>query len=275
MSTSIIKIPVVFKWVKGGVLCYLSKQSSRSWSPNSVLIDLALIYNKNKEMLRIAKGNDTFEQWNDQNSQKFGFIPLADFNIPVQDKNVSLDVSHLQRHEIVKNSGKHNFMGPQILVPSQLNIEKWEEVLKGYWDRQLIYLLKYGFPLDFNQEAGSKSTLQNHKSATQFPEQVEKYITDELGHNALLGPFEEPPIDGLHISPLLSRPKDCVQNRRIIMDLSFPPLFSVNDSIQNNVYLETPFLLTLSTVDDIVKNNVSLGRGSHIFKLILAGRSGI
>ena len=144
-------------------------------------------------MLKIAKGNETFEHWNEQNSQKFGFIPLADFNIPVQDKNVSLDVSPLHKHEIVEKSGKHNFMGPQILVPLQLDIEKWEEVLKEYWDRQLIFLLKYGFPLDFYDQAVLKSTFQNHKSATLFPKQVEQYITEEKGHNALLAPLKNLP----------------------------------------------------------------------------------
>ena len=51
------------------------------------------------------------------------------------------------------------------------------------------------------------------------------------------------------------------------MDLSFPPLFSVNANIQKDIYLETPFRLTLPTVDDIVHRIVSLGRGCHIFKV--------
>ena len=33
------------------------------------------------------------------------------------------------------------------------------------------------------------------------------------------------------------------------------------------MYLETPFLLTLATVDDIFSKIVSLGKGSHIFKV--------
>ena len=175
---------------------------------------------KSKDLLKVASGNSTFKKWNEQTHLKFGFIPLADFNIPECDKNVKVEASPLERHRLVVESGKHNFLGPQIIVPSQFKIKNWETALEGYWDRQLLYLIKYGFPLDFK----GKSTLVNHKSALQFPQQVCQYIAEEKSHKALVGPFEDPPIEGLHVSPLLSRPKECNEKCRIIMDLSFPPL---------------------------------------------------
>ena len=51
------------------------------------------------------------------------------------------------------------------------------------------------------------------------------------------------------------------------MDLSFPPLFPVNTDITKDIYLETPFLWTLPTVDDIISRIVSLGKGCQIFKV--------
>ena len=84
---------------------------------------------------------------------------------------------------------------------------------------------------------------------------------EEISHGAILGPFDEKPIKDLHISPFLSREKPDSDNRRIIVDLSFPPAFAVNYNIKKDVYLDSPFLLTLPTVDHIVQQIVKHGRG--------------
>ena len=44
------------------------------------------------------------------------------------------------------------FWGVQTPVDSQLNVNVWEEYLCDYWDKQVVHLLKYGFPLDFNRD---------------------------------------------------------------------------------------------------------------------------
>ena len=71
----------------------------------------------------------------------------------------------------------------------------------------------------------------------------------------------------MHISPFLTRPKPDSHRQRVIVDSSFPMGQSINSAVQKDVYLETPFLLTLPTVDTIAKKIISLGRGSHIFKI--------
>ena len=138
--------------------------------------------------------------------------------------------------------------------------------LHGYWDRQLIFLLKYGFPLDFDTSNPLRSTLKNHSSAVLHKDHVENYLKEEVAEGAILGPFSNPPIENLHVSPFLSREKPGSTKRRIIVDLSYPPAFAVNSNIKKDVYLDTPFLLTLPTVDHIAKKIISLGRGSHICK---------
>ena len=55
----------------------------------------------------------------------------------------------------------------------------------------------------------------------------------------------------LHISPFMTREKADSDKRRVIIDLSFPFGHSVNDGVTSEVYLGTPFLLTLPTIDDI------------------------
>ena len=52
---------------------------------------------------------------------------------------------------MAKHAGVPNFLGSRTPVSSQLNVEEWAKVLGDYWDKQLIELIRYGFPLDFNR----------------------------------------------------------------------------------------------------------------------------
>ena len=134
---------------------------------------------KHKDVLAFAKGNKNFDAWNAQVMGKFGYIPLANHKIPDCDKNVVFDGNSIEMHERVWNSKEHNFMGEQIIVPSQFNIDVWEKELQGYWDKQLLFLLKYGFPLDFDYTNPLKSTLVNHSSANQHVDDVKYYVQTE------------------------------------------------------------------------------------------------
>ena len=222
---------------------------------------------KNRDVLAVAKGNKNYDAWDAQVVGKFGYIPLSNHKIPDYDKNVVFDGDPIATHEKVWNSKEFNFMGEQILVPSHFNIDVWNKELQGYWDKQLLFLLKYGFPLDFDYTNPLKSTLVNHSSAMQHIDDVKYYVQTERKYGALLGPFVNPPINNLHVSPFLSRPKPDSAKHRIILDLSFPKAFAVNSYIPKDVYLETPFVLKLPTVDDIVKKIIQFGKGSHIFKI--------
>ena len=59
---------------------------------------------------------------------------------------------------------------------------------------------------------------------------IDKYIQEELSHNAVLGPLDSKPFD-VHISPLMTRNKSNSDCRRTIFDLSFPKGYSVNDGV--------------------------------------------
>ena len=112
----------------------------------------------------------------------------------------------LQLHKSVKQFGCPNFLGARIPVVSNLNIDNWKFHLKDYWDTQLLDLLEFGFPLDFDTNTDLVSTEENHASAKQFASHVQTYIREELKHGAILGPFEHKPIS-LHISPFMTRDK--------------------------------------------------------------------
>ena len=69
----------------------------------------------------------------------------------------------------------------------------WEKNLKNYWDKQLLQLICYGFPLSFDSSTYLLASEVNHSSAREFPEDIKKYLQEERDFNAILGPFKEPP----------------------------------------------------------------------------------
>ena len=103
-------------------------------------------------------------------------------------------------------------MSARVPIQTQLNIPNWKKFLHNYWDQQLIDLLTFGFPLDFDRPFNLNTTLENHSSACQHPEQVHQYLHTEIGHGAILGPCKNPPFK-IHVSPLMTRPKQDADKR--------------------------------------------------------------
>ena len=81
---------------------------------------------------------------------------------------------------------------------SQFNLQAWKKILVGYWDVQLIELLNFGFPLDYNRNYTLCSDRKNHSSAIQYPGHVDAYLKEETGFGAILGPFKDNPIEKCH-----------------------------------------------------------------------------
>ena len=139
--------------------------------------------------------------------------------------------------------------------------------LSDYWDKQLIDLLYFGFPLGFNRNSPLKWEGANHNSAIHYPRDIEAYLSEELAHNAIVGPFKKHPCPVGHISPFLTREKPNSDNRRVIVDLSWPLGCSVNGEIDKNSYLGTDFSLHLPTIDHITEQLQKLGKGCHLYKI--------
>ena len=170
----------------------------------------------------------------------------------------------------MKASRNHNFLGAQIRIESQLNYAVWKKYLTEYWDQQLCYLIKYGFPLDFNANNPLKHERNNHSSATLHSEDVKAYIAEEKQFKAIYGPYKQNPFDNMQFSPFLTREKPGAPHRRVIVDLSYPQGYSVNDGVTTDVYLDTPFLLTLPTIDTITQKVKENGKGSLLYKIDLS-----
>ena len=193
--------------------------------------------------------------------------PLGELDVPPTSSPVNVNTDPLTLHRTIKASGKYNFKNCQINVKSQLNPDVWDSLLQGYWDSQLPLLIRFGFPLDFDRNSILESHSDNHTSAKNYPQDVQTYLEEEIQYNAILGPFDNPPLDDLHTSPFMTREKSNSTNRRVIIDLSFPQGRSVNVGSAKDIYLGTPFALKLPTIDHITNRVRKLGKGCMIYKI--------
>ena len=111
--------------------------------------------------------------------------------------------------------------------------------------------------LDFPHELKSSS-------AVKFPDHVTTYIDTEMEHQAIYGPYTEPPYgDHTQISPFMSREKADSENRRIIIDLSWLKGASINTFTPPNMYLNTVYTLQYPTIDNITEALTNLGEGAY------------
>ena len=198
-----------------------------------------------------------------------GFVPhgtLAEWGGPY---NIVANFDYLQLCKHLKNH-KHNCTGARIVVPTKLNLPLWQFYLANYWDHQLIAFLHCGFPLNTRPDAYIKSgPITNHSSAVKFSTHIDHYLETEQAHRAILGPYSEPPLQGMHFSPMLTRPKQGSNKRRVIVDLSWPLDASINSAVAADSYMGTPFSLKFPTVDDIAERIVSLQGNCVLYKVDL------
>ena len=85
-----------------------------------------------------------------QNGVDFGCVPLSPIMLFTGDPTYWQTLPDIiTAHKMIRQSGLPNFLGLRIPVNTQLKVKAWRHHLKEYWD-QLIDLIQYGFPLDFD-----------------------------------------------------------------------------------------------------------------------------
>ena len=145
----------------------------------------------------------------------------------------------------------------------------WRHLLHDYVDYQVCDFLEFGWPINYTATNSPSVPQRNHRSAIQHAAAVDKDITKDVNMGALLGPFDVNPFSGIPIviSPLQTVAKaNSLNERRIVVDLSFPEGSSVNDGIPKDTFLGEPINLHYPSVDtlaDIVRRK---GRGALMFK---------
>ena len=171
----------------------------------------------------------------------------------------------------VRQGGYPNRWGAKIPIETHWNIELLEALLTDYHDKDLIEWMRYGWPVGrLPTLPDPQITFKNHKSATDYPEALDKYIQKEDSYNAIIGALDSIPFTShLGISPLSTTPKKESEDRRIILDLSYPPGGSVNDGIIKDNYLGFEAKLHFPKTDDYAQRIHRLGKGALMFKIDL------
>ena len=173
---------------------------------------------------------------------------------------------------LVRKKGYPNMYGARIQVKSGWNIKRLEQLLQDYTDKEVVEGLKYGWPtgrLPTLQDP--QKTFKNHRGAVEYPQALKDYVRKEKSKGAIMGPFSKIPFkDRVGISPISTRPKKNSQERRVIIDLSFPVGEAVNDGMIKGNYLGLEAQLTFPRTDDLASHISQLGQGAYMFKIDLS-----
>ena len=179
----------------------------------------------------------------------------------------------LQAHQLVRESGKFNFEGCRIPIPTSIRYDRIKEALGDNAtpkEKRVLSLLEYGMPIDCKRSYGITKFQKNHFSAVSFEKDVSEYFNKGVQSQALIGPFDQSPIPDLRFSPLMSVPKDD-SKRRIIVDFSYPPGKSINDGIPKTTYLDFQVEFSLPSVESMICRLNFLGIGCLLYKRDLKG----
>ena len=153
---------------------------------------------------------------------------------------------NIQLHSLVKMSGMPNFKGCRVPIKTAINVEIFRSRRPlSFWSLISPLVLRAWF---------SRQCRRAITGGMDFPQAIDDYVRKECELGATLGPFDHNLLGDfpLALSPLNSVPKSETSDRRIILDLSFPPGRGVNDGIARNMFLGEPYRLRLSGVDDMV-----------------------
>ncbi len=129
------------------------------------------------------------------------------------------------------------------------------------------YILKgisQGFHIGFDKGCRLKQNWRNHPSSLENPVVVTSHIKTEVERGCLVGPLPPFQVSQVHVSPLGLVPKPHTDRWRMIVDLSAPANFSVNDGIDPNICS-----LMYASVDNAVEFVLHLGRGTQLVKMDL------
>ncbi len=128
---------------------------------------------------------------------------------------------------------------------SNLNID--------YHDYCLVDLLEFGFSIGATSPIAFNHPCKNHSGALNFTSHIDKYIDIELQKGSIMGLFHSCPYSSYAVYfPLSTIEKKDSTNRRVVMDLSYPPGHSINDMMDLSEYLGISSWLRYPKVDDLV-----------------------
>lgn len=152
------------------------------------------------------------------------------------------------------------------LAPSPINLTNLTVALSSYNNDEAEFLLDgftNGFSLNYTGPRQPRVS-KNLNSALQNIQIVQQKIDKELAAGRVAGPFKDPPLVNLQVSPIGLVPKKAPGEYRLIHHLSSPKDFSINDFID-------PKLCSVqyTSFDEAVQMIQDLGQNCKLFKMDL------
>lgn len=122
---------------------------------------------------------------------------------------------------------------------SPLKREFWESNLPKVLDKNkakdMLDMIDFGAPVGF---CGMRGTIEspNWPSTGVYSDAVNEVINSDAKEFRLIGPFSSPPFAAYNVSPFGAFQRKRSGKVRVVHDLSWPPLASVNDGISRDEY---------------------------------------
>ena len=151
-------------------------------------------------------------------------------------------------------------------ITTPLKAEVWEEGLASYPDKVYAgFIMRgiiWGFRIGFNYRQQLSEAKYNLLSAEQNPKVVDEYLSEEIGKDRIteIKQEEGPIVQASAIGVIPKKHK--LGKWRLIVDLSAPANWSVNDSIEKELCS-----VSYISIDTIVKQINLQGRGTQLAKL--------
>ena len=180
----------------------------------------------------------------------------------------------LALHEQVLRLGYPNRWGARIELEHKWNLQLFRDLLQGYEDTEVVEWIRYGWPTGrLPTMADPLHAAKNHSGATDHPQALQKYVDKEQSKGAIIGPYNRIPFtqqSTIGISPLSTQPKKDSEERRVVLDLSFPIGRAVNSGMIRDNYMGLAVKLTFPRIDELALRIFTIGKSCRLFKVDLS-----
>ena len=175
--------------------------------------------------------------------------------------------THAVIYTNVRKTNLPNYLSAKIEIPSQINCDAWDRELEGYEYAEVATFLRYGWPGFYTALDLPTLSKSNHPGATAYPRALDCSLRRRQDSETCLVSFDEPPFTNwFQTSPLMSVEKKDSDERRVIIDLSFPGGHSVNDGVLKNHFKGSPPTYKLPTITDPATLVAHEGPGTYLWK---------
>ena len=179
------------------------------------------------------------------------FIPKKCLQVPLVDICHRKKCLELPLHDIYEEAASTRYC--------PLKFYSFVTMLHGYNQSkkdQLLQIIKHGVRIPSTKEADDENiVMYNHSSALEHSNFVMEKLETEIKMNRVAGPYDiKPP--GLILSPLAVVPKKLPNTFRLIHNLSFPYLNSVNSHTDRS-----HCQVVYETLDDCLSIIANIGKG--------------